>query len=711
MGSFRRITPSQLFLLALVASLGSAQPSFSRVLSLEIEHRTPILLTASGELTASDDTSGDPDADTIAYELIEGRVHFGFDPTSPANALITDIHLAPLNQEGLIEAIADFTALQPIRPEDRRGTALIEAPNRGRRLALRNFNRLQQGFLSDATLDPKDPTNWGDAFLMKRGLTVLSVGWQADAPMFPGAQRLEVPRARNPNKTDGVVRGVARSDWVVDTPSKQLPLAVHQHTAHLAIASESPVHRLTRRRGREAEREFVDPLSWHFVTSRDAIEATSGDFEAGWIYELIYQSEAPPIMGLGFAAFRDFAAFAETNPDCPFLVEKSIATGVSQSGRFLRDFLYQGFNTDEAGRVVFDGMMILIGGAGRGGLNHRFSHPGRVSNPYANFFYPGDDFPFTGVDLPHPSKTHDELPNTHDRGDLLRAGLFDRARANSSLPKIFQINTGYEYWGRGASLIHMTPDGTEDVAPHSSERLFHIASAPHYSLPFPPAPQSEVLPGLFLGSSVDTSFITRALLERLLAWVERDIDPPPSSIPTLEAKTLVLPASLKYPVAGLKPPRSPHVAYRMDYGPGWPRGIVSQPPSVGAPYAIRVPAIDALGSERSGIRPLELQVPIGTYTSWALRYGKPGGGDEMTGYIGSFLPLAKNPASKKTGDDRPDFMTLYPNLDTYETRLTKAIDEMTDAGWLLPEDRRLAFQAGAARWEWAQSRPSPEHTR
>ena len=83
----------------------------------------------------------------------------------------------------------------------------------------------------------------------------------------------------------------------------------------------------------------------------------------------------------------------------------------------------------------------------------------------------------------------------------------------------------------------------------------------------------------------------------------------------------------------------------------------------------------------------------------------------MTGYIGSFLPLAKNQASKKTGDDRPDFMTLYPNLDTYETRLTQAIDEMTQAGWLLPKDRRLAFQAGTARWEWAQSRPSPEHTR
>ena len=701
-GSIFRITRTVFFASLLVAWMGGAPPASSRVLSLEINRRAPIALDApaAGALIGQEDG--------IAYELIEGRIRFGFDPANAANAGIIDLSLAPRNSEGLVEATADFTALQPIAPEARRGTAVIEAPNRGRRLALKSFQRVQQSFLADAILDPDDPTDWGDAFLMKRGLTILWVGWQADAPTFPGAQRLEVPRTSKPTNEQGAVRGLARSDWVLDTPSKRLPLAVLDHKAHLAISPEAPDHYLTRRSGREAERELVERTSWRFTESRDAIENTAGDFEAGWIYELVYLSESPPIMGLGFAAYRDFATFVKSDPDCPFSVERTIALGVSQSGRFLRDFLYQGFNTDEAEHVAFDGMMVLIGGAGRGGFNHRFSHPGRVSNPYANFFYPGDDFPFTGVDLPRPDKGLNRKAPPSNTSHDSRAGLFDRAIASGSLPKIFQINTGYEYWGRAASLIHMTPDGTEDVSPHPSERLFHVASAPHYSLPFPPAPRSEVLPGLFIGSSVDTSFIQRALLERLLAWVERDIDPPPSIIPTIKANTLVPPASLKYPISFLKKPRSPHVAYRMNYGPDWASGIISQPPSVGAPYGIRVPSIDAFGSERSGIRPLELQVPIGTYTPWALRYGTPGGADEMTGYIGSFLPLAKSQASKHAGDERPDVATLYPDLDTYETRLTNAIDDMTEAGWLLPEDRRHVFEAGAARWEWIQSRPAVE---
>ena len=666
---------------AMLCPIAWTPSAHARVLSIEIERRTPVL---DGQPFGWKQAVGDmPGEAGIAYELIEGRVRFGFDPKNPANGRIHDLALAPLSDVGLVEASSDFIALQPIDPKRRNGTGLFDVANRGRRLVLAGMNRVEKDFGSPATLDPESSIDWGDGFLMSQGLTILWVGWQSDAPDFPGAMRLRVPRAQSSNRSS--IRGLARSDWVIDETQDRLPLAVLGHATHRAADPDSPENILTRRRGREAERELVSRETWRFDETREAILAQAG-FESGWIYELVYVAEDPPLVGLGFAAFRDFAAYAKNDPDCPFPVERNIAHGLSQSGRFLRHFLYEGFNRDEGSRTVFDGMMIQIGGAGRGGFNHRFSHPGRVGNPYANFFYPGDDFPFTS----RPTESDGE-----------RAGLLDRASASGSMPKLFQINTGYEYWGRGASLIHMTTDGSKDVRPADNERLYHIASAPHYSLPFPPSPSAEVRPGLFVGSSVDTSAVQRALLLHLRAWVEHAVEPPASQIPTISEGTLVEPRSLQYPIDWLVRPRSPHVAYRVDYGPRWADGIIDhQPPLRGRAFAIRVPQIDSLGSEATGIRPIELRAPIGTYTPWSLRHGKPGGSDEMAGYIGSFLPLAPDPEALVHGDARPPLSTLYPTRDAYETKVVGEIDALVEAGWMLPRDRVHAFDAAITRWDW-----------
>jgi len=271
------------------------------------------------------------------------------------------------------------------------------------------------------------------------------------------------------------------------------------------------------------------------------------------------------------------------------------------------------------------------------------------------------------------------------------------------MPKLFQINTGYEYWGRGASLIHMTPDGKKDVAPLENERLYHLASAPHYSLPFPPDPRSEIASGLFIGTRVDTRPHQRALLDHLVAWVERDVAPPPSAIPSIAQKTLLPPQNLEYPTPLLKKPRSPHVAYRMDYGSRWADGIVShQPPKRGEAYAIRVPAIDAIGNEATGIRPLELRAPIGTYTPWALRHGMPGGADEMTGYIGTFVPLAI--AESNEADRRPTLATLYADREAYKSRVEDEIKDLIKQGFLLKEDRASALSDALDRYDWAVAR-------
>ncbi len=671
-----------LFVGALLLTTIDPALAAARVLELSIDRRAP--LDGGRRFETSQDEGG------IAYELIAGRVRFGFDPENDANARIVDVGHAPRGASGLVEATSDFVVLQPIDPADRRGTALVDVPNRGRRLALAGFNRIPRTLAAsandDATLDPAS-AEWGDGFLMASGLTILWVGWQHDAPRFPGSLRLDVPRAMGGEGKP--IEGLARSDWVVDETTSSLSLATPGHTPQPAIRPGDPRHRLTRRRGRNASPEAVPRRAWRFDDRASAIESTGAGFGPGWIYELVYVAQDPPVAGLGFAAYRDFTAFAKHDPRSPFPIDRAIAHGISQSGRFLRHFFYEGMNRDESGRAVFEGAMIQIGGAGRGGFNHRFGHPGRVGNPYANFFYPGDDPPFTS----RPSEV-----------DGASAGLFDRARANGTMPRVFQLNTGYEYWGRGASLVHMTADGKRDVAPLPNERLYHLAGAPHYSLPFPPRARSEIRPGLFIGSSVDTSGVNRALLTRLLDWVEKDVAPPPSRIPTIADGTLVAHDTLAYPVATLETPRSPHVAIRLDHGPDWARGIVAEPPRRGAPYAIRVPAVDALGNEATGIRPLELAVPIGTYLPWALRHGQAGGADEMTGYIGSFLPLAPTKQARAESDTRATLAELYPTRAAYETGVKRALDRMIEDGFLLPRDRGHAFEAAIARWNWAAAR-------
>lgn len=672
-----------------IAAVAAVLPTTAQaaVTELSIERREPLL-------------GGKSFGERGGYELIQGRVRFGFDPDSDANRRITDLGLAPRDAAGQVSAEGDFLVLQAIDPEKRSGTALIEVPNRGRRLALATMNLARKSFTAPATLDPNAPGDWGDGFLMEQGLTIIWVGWQADAPKFPGSMSLDVPRA---TQADGSpLYGPARSDWVVDQSAERLQLGVLGHTPNRVSKRGTQGGVLTRRHHRESEREVVPRDTWRFAADGASIERqdqgqnegegqSQGGFDPGWIYELVYESENPPLVGLGFAAYRDFASYALYDPASPFAVERTVALGASQSGRFLRHLLYEGFTQDEAGRPVLDGVVIQIGGSGRGGFNHRFSHPGRVGNPYANFFYPGDEAPFTS----RPSKKKAGF-------SFRKAGLLDRlVRSKAPLPRIFQINTGYEYWGRAASLIHMTVDGKRDVAPLPNERLYHIASAPHYPLAFPPAAATETSPGLYRGSALDTSPAHRALLLHMLGWIERDVSPPTSNHPTIRAESLVSPATLRYPLTRMPVPRSPHVAYPLDFGPDWRRGIIAyQPPRRGKAYAIRVPAIDALGNEATGIRSMELRVPIGTYTPWALRTGLRTATDEMVGYLGSFIPLARTADTRNPGDERPPLHALYPARADYDRRVAEEADALIAAGWMLERDRARAIAAAEERWTW-----------
>ena len=172
--------------------------------------------------------------------------------------------------------------------------------------------------------------------------------------------RLHVPIASNDGKP---IRGLVRSDWTVEQSVKTLSLGHRGHVAYPVADPKDTRNLLSVRDGRLASRKIVPREKWFFarghggqvIPDRIHIYIPSG-FQAGRIYELVYLAEGPALVGLGLAAVRDMMSYAKYEKDSVFHVDQGIAFGVSQTGRFLRHFIYQGFNTDESGRkVLMDG--------------------------------------------------------------------------------------------------------------------------------------------------------------------------------------------------------------------------------------------------------------------------------------------------------------------------------------------------------------------
>lgn len=637
------------------------------------------------------------------YEKLTGRIVFAFDPAVDANTRVVDLDKAPLGARGRVEAWAPFMVLRPKRPGPT-AIALIEVSNRGSKAVLGYFNR------GSYAADPASPSDFGDGLLMRLGLTVVWVGWQFDVPAGEGLLRLHVPVAVDDGRP---ITGVVRSDWPVDQTVQSLPLAHRNHVAYPVIGARQDEAVLTVRDGRLAPRTVVPRDRWRFarqvgsegpekpdertarvVDDREYIYMASG-FLAGKIYELVYPSEAPAVVGLGLAAIRDVASYAKYEPDALFPARLTIALGISQTGRFLRHFLYEGFNADERGRKALDGMLIHTAGAGRGSFNHRFAQPSRDAHRYSAFFYPTDLFPFASRALRDPETG-------------LTDGLLPHALAPGYWPKIFYTNTGYEYWGRAAALIHTTPDGRTDVDPWPNERIYHLSSAQHFPIDFPPGPWRQLAAtGAYRGNPLDFLFTMRALLVRLVTWVGEDVEPPPSAFPRIDAVTLVRTDQLKFPgVPGVKPPAAAHEAYRVDYGPRWSQGIITlEPPRLGPAFPALVPQVDAIGNEVGGVRGLELLVPLATYTPWCLRTGHAGGSGEMMDFIGTYVPLSRTEAERRgLGDSRPSVERLYGGREEYLKRAAAAATSLGTMGFLLAEDVPSAIARSSAHWDWLEAR-------
>ena len=631
-----------------------------------------------------------------SYERISGTIRFAVDPANGANQIVTDIGLAPRNSEGAVEFSSEFFLLKPADMSRANGAVLYEVSNRGRKGMLSFYN------FATGSLDPRTEREFGDGFLLQEGYTLLWLGWQFDPPRRPGLLRLETPVATQGGEA---VRGLVRSDFVVSDRQSAHSLADRSHVPYLVADPDAPENVLTVRDSAAGKRQLIPRERWKFARMENGAPVADrgsvwleGGFEANRIYELVYVSENPPLVGLGPAAVRDAVSRlkyegSESLGIGAGDIDRAIAFGISQSGRFLRTFLYYGFNEDEQGRIAFDGIMSHVAGGGRGSFNHRFAQPSRDAHPYMNFFHPTDIFPFTGRAQRDPETGRED-------------GILTHRLAPEFWPKIFFTNSSYEYWGRAASLIHTTIDGSRDMELYDNVRAFLFAGTQHGPASFPPG----VSIGQQRANPLDFRWAMRSLLQSMSRWTADGAAPPASSYPRVADSTLVRPEALGFPrIPGVNASSRAHRAYRVDYGPRFvSEGVVTrEPPAVGKPFPILVPAVNRDGNEVAGVRMPELQAPLATYTGWNLFNARSGPTHEISSMVGSYIPFARTKAEREASEDpRPSIEERYASKAEYLGRVAEAGIDLIGDGLLLERDLPAVLRNAARHWDYLMDPPA-----
>lgn len=614
---------------------------------------------------------GKPRGDRGGYERWTGKLYFAIDPKSEANRGIADLSLAPQNDHGLVEFSADFEMLVPSDRSQANGAVFYEVNNRGNKT-------------STSILD-----GGADDFLCRQGYIVLWSGWIAEVQPGGGKLRLQAPVARENGKP---IRGIVRNEVVVDQPTRRASVS-HRGNQGSYRPAPGAIATLTRREREADARETVSQEEWKLIVSEveggqlPLVEIEiAGGLKPGWIYEVTYEAEGPLVQGVGLAGIRDiisalkYGSTAETNPLLTKakrpLVTRALGFGTSQSGRCLRHFLWEGFNADEKGRKVFDGVISHVAGGGLGSFNHRFASPTRTNGQHEEHTFPADLFPFAYGD--------ERDPFTGKTDGILR-----KSRATKTTPKVFHTQSSSEYWHRSGSLVHTDPAGKEDSEIPPEVRVFTFGGTQH-------GPGSG-FPGVKGGGTqpsnpADYRPFMRGLLVALDAWVRDDVPPPPSVYPRISDGTLV---GWKQSESGW--PEVPRVLYPQiiqrpviaDRGPEWEakRIATREPPQIKGHYEVKVPAIGPDGNERGTLNLPAISVPVASFTSWNLRDASIGAAGELLGLQGSYLPLPRSEAVREAAKDpRPSLESLYKSYRDYEAKYLAAAEQLVKDRYLLRED-------------------------
>lgn len=585
-----------------------------------------------------------------SYEVVTGRLHFEVDPALAANRSVVDIDKAPKNARGRVEFSADVVIYRPRDAAKGNGIALIDVVNRGNKTIIGSFNR--PGISTDREA--------GDGFVFSRGFTVVCVGWEFDAPKREGAIRLEAPIAEG-------IRGLVKASFVPVARTREFTVA--DLAVYAPIDPSSAANVLTVRDAPLSANRVIPRSEWRLAGN---IVTLDSGFEPGRWYGLAYSAQDPPVGGVGFLAVRDTASWLKHASDLPS-AKQVIGFGSSQSGRFLRGFLYEGFNTDEKGQAALDGVMAHIAGAARIDLNRRWSIP------VTQAIYTATSFPFSDASQRDPVTGQTE-------------GALDNPRARANQPRIFYTNTGVEYWGGGrvAALVHTSPDGAHDLQLPANERVYFLAGSQHGPAGFPPAASN----GQQKDNPTDYWWIMRALLIAMESWVRDGTMPPDSRYPRLADGTLVAAAGIAFPhVRDVTSPAS------LTAGGRAANARVARDGAPGAPLPLLVPQVDVDGNERAGIRLPDVAVPVATLTGWNFRKAAIGAPDQLFPLLGSYIPFAATKAQAlAAGDPRRSIEERYPGRDQYLQQVRDAVNALVKDRYLRADDVDALVRRAEDHW-------------
>jgi hypothetical protein len=603
------------------------------------------------------------DVGSSGYEKIVGTIHFAVDPKDPHNQMVVDLDKAPVNRSGRVEFSSDLYILRPKAPRGN-GVALVDILNRGNKVVLNGFNR-------GGSPDPETENDLGDRFLMRFGYTIVWVGWEFDVPDRPVAMRIHVPVAMDHEKP---ITGVVRAAWTASTRATEFVVTdLAKYEASDPDGADSALLACPR-----MTTDICEGLRRDKWRVKGYTVTLDSGFEPGTTYRVSYRAANPPVAGLGFVAIRDTTAWLKHEPAAAAPVRSTYGYGSSQSGRFLRSFLYEGFNTDEHDRQVFDGVMAHIAGASRLRLNERWATPVSLGA------YDATAFPFADASVRDPISGAQE-------------GLLDNGRIGRHAPKVFYTNTPVEYWGlgRAAALVHTSPDGTVDLALPDNVRVYFIAGTQHSPSRFPPA----VTSGQQADNAVDYWWTMRALLLAMHKWVKEGVAPPPSQYPRLQDHTLVPGSNLSFPaIDGVAPP--PRSTGQRVANSLLPRFQGTGGGAAGSPLPFLVPDVDEDGNEGAGIRLPQIAVPLATYTGWNFRRPAIGAPGELVSLLGSTIPFpATRAAREKAKDPRRSIEERYRSRDEYLARVEQVLDALVIKGYLVYDDGPRILQRASDEWD------------
>lgn len=599
-----------------------------------------------------------------AYQRITAKATVAIDPGDPRNAVIADIDRAPRNARGRVEAVADVVLLRPADPSRGNRTLLVDVPNRGRKLAPQLFDDSPQPGAHRAEL----AADAGIGYLQREGYTLAWIGWQADIESQPLQHAIKVPALSG-------VTGPSRDEFQFDHLTNPA-----RATLNAPIADPSTLKVTVRQHWSDARQTPAD-LAIR-VTGPQTVEITRpAGFDAGALYEVTWTARDPLVMGLGFAATRDVAAFLkrETAAENPLAsaggssVDRAIGFGVSQSGRFLRDFLWLGFNEDLQGRTVFDGLMPHVAGARRMATNMRFGYPGRNPRHPQDPAWLADTFPFTYATL------DDHLSGRRD-------GLMQRCRLSATCPRVMQTDSEHEWWASRASLLVTDTQGRHLDLP-ADVRAYMIAGTPHYANPGEVVRQEATM--ALPVNPMHAGAPMRALLAALRAWIHDGTEPPASRVPMRAHGTLV-------PAAQALPLQIPALPYAAIHTPArWIDPSVLPARELGH-YPVFVPLADADGMSVAGIRMPALAVARASYTAWNPRAAghNPGNLFPLQGATVAFAATREQRLA--VGDPRPSTAERYPDAAAYVDAVRAFTQRMVAERLMLAEDAQRAIERAQA---------------